>query len=413
MQGDTNIRCPCTSDARPLGQMPERGVLVAGIMVLCCPVAGHAAEWSLVPAVAFGAGYETNATLTTDPHDSVSEAVLTPELTIRRRTETSTVNIGLWARATDYSGSGVEDTREGEVALSTFVQSTERTKLGLEARSRWDTLLESAVVGSGTGNIQDVDIGLVTTRVRRNWREVSPTMSYALTERGSVAFRYRLTDVKFGDVGTTGLVDYQQHYLSGTYSYRVTDTNSVDVTAEGSLYRPVAGNESNTTSLLAGVSHAFSPIADAGIQAGAGRTTETKPDGSQTDTSSFAMYAWATQRSELSTLNALISRNVQPSGSGRSVSAGQLRIFWNRKLTETTAFRLRMKVFRTKALEGSDPLADRRYGEGEMGVVWYWAPEWSINASYNYRNQKYDVNPDSAQSSGVFIELAWAPPQRK
>jgi hypothetical protein len=34
--------------------------------------------------------------------------------------------------------------------------------------------------------------------------------------------RYRLTDVEFGDVGDSGLVDYQQHYVLGVYSYQLT-----------------------------------------------------------------------------------------------------------------------------------------------------------------------------------------------
>lgn len=401
------------TDRLRCGRESGQGKLAAGILLLCCPVAGHAAEWLFLPGIAVGAGYETNATLTPDPHDAVNEAVLTPELTIRRKTETSTLSTGFWARAANYFSSQVPDTREGEVFLSALGQTTERAKLGLDARSRWDTLLQQTAVGTGTGSVQDVDIGLVTTKVRRNWVEATPSVSYALTERGSVAFQYRFTNVNFADVGTTGLVDYQQHYLSGTYSYQVSSTNSLDVVIEGSRYRPAAGFDSNNASVLAGFSHAFSPTANAGIHAGTGRTFETMPDGSRVDTNTFALYGWATQQSELSTLSALIDQNVQPSGAGRSVSVSQMRAYWNRKLSETTAFRLRMKVFRVEALGQPDPLVDRSYREAGLGMLWYWAPELSFNVTYNYRKQKYDASPDSVLNNGVFVELAWAPPAPK
>jgi hypothetical protein len=383
------------------------------MFLLCCPTALYAAEWSLDPAVAVALGYESNAALTTGPHDSVSYAGLSPSLTLRRTTETSAINLGLLANATYYTGNEFEDTHEEQITLSSFVQSTERTRLSLDALARWDTLFESAVLGSGTGNLQDVDIGLVTTKLRRNYRELLPSVGYALTERSSVTFRYRLTDVLFDDVSTTGLVDYQHHILSGTYTHRLTVANDVNVVIQGSQYRPVAGTDSDTVGLLAGITHTFSPTANVGFLAGVNKTTETVADGSEVDTDSFTLEARATQRAELSQLEGIVSRDVQPSGIGKSVATDQLRVYWNRYLSQTTAFLLRTTIFRTSALEGSDPLVDRRYAEAEAGIGWFWAPEWSFSVAYKYRNQKFDVDADSAQSSGVSATLAWAPPRRR
>jgi len=381
------------------------------MFLLCCPAVLHAAEWSLDPAAAVALGYENNAALTTGPHDAVSYVGLSPSLTLRRTTEISAINLGLLANATNYGGNDFEDTSEGQVALSSFVHSTERAKLGLDANVRWDTLFESAVFGSDTGDIQDVDIGLVTTKVSRNYRALLPSVGYALTERSRATFRYRLTDVKFDDVGTTGLVDYQQHFLSGAYSYRLTDVNDLNVVIQGSQFRPAAGTDSDTVGLLAGVTHKFSPTADAGFLAGVNKTTETIADGSHVEASSFTLEVRATQRSELSKLVGIVSRDVQPSGSGKSVAADQLRVKWNRQLSPTTAFFLRTTLFQNSALEGSDPLVDRRYAEAEAGIGWGWAPEWSLSTAYTYRKQKSDAG--SAQSSGVSVTLAWAPPRRK
>jgi hypothetical protein len=387
--------------------------LVTGALLLCCPAALQAADWSFNPAAHLTMGYDSNAALRTIPHETTSYVTFLPRLTIRRTTETSGVNLGLLARATSYAASEYENTHEERIDLSSYVQTTERTKLDLKAFSLWDTLFQSVVIETDTGDSQDVDIGLVTTKVSRNRRQVQPSVVYALTERGSVALRYRLIDVLFDDVGTTGLVDYQQHFLSGTYTYRLTDTNDLLAVAQGAQFRPAVGNDSDTTALLAGIAHKFSETARAGFQAGVGKSTETLTDGSQVDTSIFVLEARASQLSELSRLDALISRDVLPSGSGRSVSTDQLRVFWDRKLSPITRLRFRTKVFRNQALESAVNTTDRRYAEAQLGLNWNWVPEWSFGVAYSYRYQKYDVNADSAQSNGVSATLSWAPPQRK
>jgi len=413
MQGQANTSVWFGNDRCEPGRGGERHALVAGLILLCCPVAGNAAEWSLDPAVTALLGYESNAALTTDPHNGVSEGILVPGLTVRRATESSAVNVGLLGKATYYSGSEFQDTQEAQVALSSFVQSTERVRFELNGVSRWDSLFESAVLGTGTGNIQDVDIGLVQTKVRREWREAEPSVTYALTERSSVRLLYRLTDVQFRNVGTTGLIDYQQNYLSGTYTYRLTPTDDLNLVALGARYHPAEGTDSDTVEMLAGMSHRFSPTANAGLQAGLGKTTETMPDGSQVDTSLFVLEARGSQQSELSQLEAVISRDVQPSGSGQSVSTDQLRLDWNRRLSQTMGSSLRSFVIRNKALQGSDPTVDRRYAEVAAGVDWRVAPEWSAGVSYQYRYQKYDAAVDSASSNGLFLAVNWAPPRRR
>jgi len=391
----------------------ERCRLAGGLLLLCCPVVLQAAEVSFDPAAAVALGYESNAALTTGPHDAASYFTISPGLTIRRTTETSAINLGLLANATNYTGDEFDNTHEELVTLSSFLQSTERTRLGLDANLRWDTLFEWAALGTGTGNIQDVDIGLASTKVRRNWRELLPSINYALTERSFVTFRYRLTDVLFDDVGTTGLVDYQQQFLSGTYSYKLTVVNDLNVVIQGSQYRPATGTDSDTVGLLAGITHTFSPTANAGFLAGVNKTTETLADSSHIDTRTFTFEARATQRSELSQLEGILSLDVQPSGSGKSVEADQLRIYWNRALSPTSGFLLRTTIFRTHTLEGPDSLDDRLYAEAETGIGWNWTPEWFFRVAYTYRYQKRDVDSDSADSSGVSATLAWAPPRRK
>jgi hypothetical protein len=389
----------------------ERRVFVAGMVVLICPAATYAAEWSVDPSATVAAGYESNAALTTDSHKGASETILNPAIGARRLTETSLVDLNLLGRQTYYSGNELPDTTEGQAALKSFVRSTERTRLDLNGVSRWDTLLESAVLGNGTGNVQDVDVGLATTKVHRRWREAAPSLTYQLTERNSVNLLYRITNVKFGDVGTSGLVDYQQDYLSLTDSYALSEANYLNVSVLGTKYRPTDGSDSDTSELLAGMYHYFSATSSAGLRAGVGKTRETMPDGSETHNSLFVLEITGLQRSELSNLEGVISRDVEPSGVGQSVTTDQLRVDWNRRLTEMMGVSVRSTIFRTKSLDGSNPTVDRSYAEVSMGLDWTLAPAWSAGVSYEYRRQKYDTASNAANNNGVFVAVNWAPPR--
>jgi hypothetical protein len=405
-----------TKGGRSAANRSERGgarrrAIATGVVLLAGPAAGHAAGWSVDPAVAVFVGYESNPGLTTETHNGTSEGSVVPALNIRRLTETSAVDVGILGRGTYYTRSEYQDTNEAQVALTSFVQSTERTRLSLDAVSRWDSLFESAVLGSGTGNLQDVDVGLANTKVRRRWLEATPYLTYGLTERSSVSLLYRLTDVRFEDVGASGLVDYQQNYVSGSYSYSLTPTNDLSLIVLGSQYRPAEGTDTDTAEILAGFSHAFSATASAGLHAGIGKATDTLPDGSQFDTSIFVLEVRGSQKSERSQLDAVISRDVQPSGGGQAVSTDQVRLDWNRDLSETTALVLRSTVFRNNSLRGTDPTVDRLYGEAAAGVDWVLAPDWSIGVRYQYRYQKYDAAENSASSHGLFVGVGWAPPR--
>jgi len=104
MQGDRKTtNCPHVLESGAHVLAGERRRLVGGMFLLCCPMALQAAEWSFDPSAIVAVGYETNAALTVDPHDAVSEAILIPSFVVRRVTETSAVNLGALAVATYYS----------------------------------------------------------------------------------------------------------------------------------------------------------------------------------------------------------------------------------------------------------------------------------------------------------------------
>ena len=137
MQGDRKTRKrPHVPEAGAYLLAAKRRRLVGSMFLLCCPMALQAAEWSFDPSATVAVGYETNAALTVDPHDAVSEVILVPGLVVRRVTETSAVDFGVLAAATYYSGNEFEDMVDGRVVLCrSFSQPSAQSWVSMPARA--------------------------------------------------------------------------------------------------------------------------------------------------------------------------------------------------------------------------------------------------------------------------------------
>ncbi len=371
-----------------------------------------AAEWSVEPAVTLGLGVDDNPALTTGPSDTSSFIFLSPRINWSKKTEISAVNLEMLLNATRYSGNQAEDTDSQILSLSSFLQTTERTKWGLNGSLQRDTLFETIQTTPGTGDLRDTDVALVEQKVRRVRLAARPSWNYALSERSSLGLSYGITDVSYSNTLGTDLVDYKDHFLSAIYSRRITGQDDLNLVVNRFAYRPAEkGTKSDTTQLLVGVSHAYSETSRGRFLVGSGKTTETTTTGTG-DTSSFVLEAGMVQRAELTTFDGVISRDVQSSGIGRSVMSNQLRMYLARKISPMLSFVLRANVLRNKVLEGSDPDIDRRYYELIPALSWQWRPEWAFGAEYRYRSQKFDANPETAKSNAMFVSATYTWPRQ-
>lgn len=395
----------------PVRPLRNATALLGLLSAISFPQFVAAAEWSWQPSILLSTGVDDNANLTTGPHDTVSAVILNPRILLSKKTEVSDVNLAMSLKATRYSGDQVEDRDSQILSLASSLQTTERSKWSFDGLFRRDTLIETIDTTPDTGDLQDIDVGLVEKKVRRNRARAQPSWSYALSERSSLALRYGFTDVSFSDAEGTGLVDYRNQQLGATYSRRISDKNDLNLAVNGFAYRPDDENntKSDTTQLLAGISHAYSETSRGYFLIGPAKTEQTSPTGTQ-DSTNLVLEAGMGQRSELTTFDGVISRNVQSSGFGRAVLSNQLRMYLVRKISPMLNVVLRAKVIRNKALEGSNPNDDRRYYELAPALRWQWRPNWVFGAEYRYREKKFDTAPEAAESNAAFISVSYSLP---
>ena len=369
----------------------------------------RAAQWIVEPSIDLVSIYEDNVELATGPHTSSSGYILAPRISLDRNTETSKMDLDAYAAFTDYQRGDVEDRSESAASLRSYSQTSERGTLGLDAELRRDTLFERFSEARGVGDLRDVDIGLSTsTRVRRNYVAANPYFDWQLTERSAMRLGYRLTDVTFSDAEGTDLVDYKEHIVSGSYTRQLSEKDSASISANVIRYRPDGTTtDAESVQLMAGLSRKFSETTKGAVAAGVSRTDQTEGD-VEDSSSGVILHAEIDQKSEISQLNAVLSRDVAPSGIGRTLGTNQFRIRWVRKTAPTVDFVLDGQAIRTQILEGSAPDIDRRYLEIGAFLQWHWLEDWAISGGYRYRRQKYDAEPDSADSNAVFLGVTYA-----
>jgi hypothetical protein len=137
---------------------------------------------------------------------------------------------------------------------------------------------------------------------------------------------------------------------------------------------------------------------------GAKATEETGTE--EYDVTGYVFRAGFSQRTELTRLELVLSRDAHPSGGGHLVASDQVRMDLNHRVAERSEIWLRAWVFRDSVLQGEDPTIDRTYAEIEPGWNWNWTPELAVLASYRYRWQRYEVDSSAASSSAVFAGIS-------
>lgn len=383
-------------------------VMAVGALILVAAGTARAAEWIVEPSIAVESLYDDNLDLTIDDTESVSGYLILPRLQVKANTEVSKTALDGYVAYTDYGDSDVEDKSEVATYLTSERQTSERGTLGLRGEYRRDTLFERTDFGPGTGNIRDVDIGLSRdTEVRRHFWMLEPSWNWLLSERSAVRFGYRHTDSRYTNATGTDLVDYTEQGVSTTYSRSLTDRSDVNVTVNAARFEPDIDEEATTLQLMAGLRRAFSDTLRGNFGAGVSRT-RTESGAAEDTSSGFVFSAGLEQRAETSTLDGVISSDVTPSGLGRTVRSDQIRVRWTLQTAPTVQFVLQTHLLRNRALEGDDPAVDRRYYELQPELRWQWLEDLFLSGSYRYRRQKFDADPDSAQSNAFFLGFAYS-----
>jgi hypothetical protein len=392
--------------------MIARRAVVGGIALLMMVAAsqrtGKAAEWSAEPALSVRGVYNSNLILTSAPHSDTWGHWLSPGVKFAGATENLEVSGRAAADFVSYYG-GVDKSLTNLYFPLSMKYNTERETFGLDGGFIRDNTL--------MGELRQT--GVVLSFTQRNYWNVAPSWTHALTERLSLQAGYQYANATYENGASLGLVDYTTHSGSAGLLYRMSEKDQLQAIA--SLMDFSAPQGSDLRSVIYGGdlswSHEFTETINASLSGGARIVDSSVTAGpSRVEDSQVVWVGHANLQKRWADATATIdaSRDVFPSGFGLLVRTSRVGIGMTKDLTERLTVSLDGAVFFVESVASeatpiSLPL--NRYISATPAVRWKMSDWWSLDVNYTYSRREVESFNETAFAHAAMISLTYYPPK--
>lgn len=392
--------------------MIARRAVVGGIALLMVVAAslrtGKAAEWSAEPALSVRGVYNSNLILTSAPHSDTWGHWISPGVKFAGATENLEVSGRAAADFVSYYG-GVDQSLTNLYFPLSMKYNTERETFGLDGGFTRDNTL--------MGELRQT--GVVLSFTQRNYWNVTPSWTHALTERLSLQAGYQYTNATYENGARLGLVDYTTHGGFAGLSYRTSEKDQLQATANIMDFN--APQASNLRSVIYGGDlswfHEFTETINGSLSGGARLVDSSVMAGpSQVEDSQVVWVGRANLQKRWvdATVTLDASREVFPSGFGLLVRTSRVGIGMTKDLTERLTVALDGAVFFVESVASdvtpvSLPL--NRYIAATPAVRWKMSDWWSLEANYTYSRRDVESFNETAFAHAAMIALTYYPPK--
>ena len=380
-----------------------------------------AADWQFDQRISLGSYYNDNYRLT--PISGTEIEVFGPEvdalLTMRAVGPTTTVTIVPRLHSVYFPDDKDQDSNDQFLTFEVDHKGQKGTAGLVASYQREDTVnseLPNAATDLDSGGLQlgtitNRDSGLLTLRNRRELFRVQPNFTYQFNTRYSVAFSTSYEDAAYDNTLVGGQVDYRNVAANLGLQFATSPTTQTSVSLFGSRYDPdIALPEAATYGADLEWRKNVSATQQYYLRAGVA-DTRINPPGAGPSTSDTGFVAGAGVRWSYERTNLFLDyvRDVSPNASGTVVNRDEVRVYLGRRL------RPQLQGF-VSALGSRDSQAgfnvgndERKYVTLAAGFDWRFSREYSLAPHYEYRWQKYSVDPDSAKGNSFVVSIVYEP----
>jgi hypothetical protein len=241
----------------------------------------------------------------------------------------------------------------------------------------------------------------------------SPYVSFRVSERNSV----RLEATKYGYTYSGGDRSFRTGFDSTRFSLginrNVDERNVVSALMAVESYQ--ADGTQNSTD-IARIEGAFTrPLTQLwtmNLAAGVLRSDFEFLTGNQLEvsaTTDYTMRLGFRKRAERSRMNIDFTRDVYPSGTGYSSVRRELRLYYDRVLTQRLNARFGVRMNETKALGDVAAEDNREYTRAEVGFEWALKPVLFLEGGYEYTAQDFteDIIRQTTNSNAIYVGMSY------
>jgi hypothetical protein len=352
--------------------------------------------------------YHSNLLLAFGPQRSTYTYWLSPAARFTGATESLRVNSRLSADFAQYFGG--RDTTIVNVYFPLSVQyRAERSTWGFNGGLTRDNTLRSELLQTG----------VVLAFAQRNLWSANPTWTYNVTERVSAESSYQYQNAMYDNGVQFGLIGYQVHTGSETLSYKIRETDSVQITGLFTRFLAPERNDtvSNTYGAQIGGTHGFSEHVTLSASGGPRFISNSISTrfGTLEDKSTVWVFngklATTFERAHV-TLD--IGREVLPSGLGVLIQSDHLAANASYEMTDKISISLNGQASIVNPVQTGTLLApgkETRFFTIAPSINWRVGEYWNVEAGYTYSRRELEGFDQSGQSHAARFMVTYFPPK--
>lgn len=362
-----------------------------------CAQQASAAEWQVAPAASVGSSYADNPRLLSEGGTSSSGAIGELNASLRRLTERSALTLRPRLRSSRYS----DDEKLG--SDDQFVNAGYRW---LGVRSDWN--MELGLTRDTTLTSELGSTGLVQSNRRHEAASFSVAPRVMFTERVSGGVQMFVVDNRYIDAAFTGLVDYRYTMLSLFSTVLLSDTGSAfSVTAQGGELSTDGFRGSDTRDGTLRLGWSFQPWQLWTAALSAGPSTVETDAGSD---SGFVFDGELKRHGERWSLTANAGRSQSPTGRGVLTRRDEVKLTFNRSITERLSTNLGTRWVRSEDLlsqRGRNDKYQVDYGSVDIGASWRVSRDWSLSLQLSANTQDNELAAERADGHRASLSMVW------
>ncbi len=394
---------------------PSAWLVVAHLMVTF-PAAAQ--EVAFVPQADVSAEWATNRNLIEPPgpnselyratvggdlirRTSVSDLDFRPLLTVQHDSEISTLDT--FEALVDLVGDYRTLRSESSLVAEYHREDAFNSQYGISA---FNPLNPNAPDTAGTGE--------VVTGITRTTYEVAPEFSYDFTQRVSFVGSADLMAVRYSTDVPQQLVSYNSPRADLALTWALNPTTRVALGPYYVYYDPTNNTEGALKTTTYGVSldlrSKFSAVAHSKISVSVERDTGPGAFGTPSFSHTLWSFGWVGFHKYLtSSIQYSIGRFLQPDSAGGRAESDQLRVQYNKLLTQRWSVNAAVRLTRNTDINSvfieTNERRDR--ANAQLAVAYLLTPEWSVSGGYRYAYLKDVLASSSANSNAVFLSVGY------
>jgi hypothetical protein len=400
----------------------RRTSAVAGLSGIClswAAVPAVATDYQFNPRVELAGGYDDNANFAVTGEDKIasSDAMADARVDLIARESNWEWRVTPEARGTWYPDHSELDSN-GEFLYLNGQRTGERYTLGLDGYGASQSLLTgylpTANIGTGLGISEPGTTLVIPGSIRQNFGYLSPSYTFEMTPRSSLALNVGYTDATFSQETQGGYVDYKNATGAVGLVLKATPTGSLTLRATGADFRPDTDRTSDTYGVEAQWDGKLSATKQYYLRIGAART-DFSDSGSgpgapelaaATSLTGGAGTQWTYSLTEIF-LDA--TRNIAPTPQGYAVNEDQLRLRVARRFTPRFAGFLGLRTIYEDPLRGAIAPTARvqHYNYATTGFEWRVQRGFSVIGAYDFTDYRY--GGPTGQANSVQLSLVYEP----